>query len=66
MEIQLKDLVGVSNNSVITNKILIELNDKLSEEGKHNFLKWLGIAKERLNTAESKAVRGLSSGYGFW
>lgn len=47
MNIRLSDLVKVSNNSRLTNIVLNELNSKLDDLEKRNFLEWLKIVNEK-------------------
>lgn len=43
MEIHLRELVKVSNNSIITNNVLRILNKRLTHEERREFCDWLNI-----------------------
>lgn len=43
--IQVRELTEISNNSQLTNIVLNTLNEKLTDEEKINFRRWLNIVK---------------------
>jgi len=57
IKISLRDLAAVSNNSQVTNKVLSSLNDKLSDEERREFKKWLQIVAELNRVAVNKAKK---------
>ena len=46
MDIQLYEVCEVSNNSIVTNKVLLALNEKLTDEEKRDFRTWLSIVRQ--------------------
>jgi hypothetical protein len=57
IKLPLRVLAAVSNNSVITNKVLIALNDKLSNDEKREFKRWLQLVELAKKTAVNRAKK---------
>jgi hypothetical protein len=44
--IRINDLVHVSNNSMLTNKVFRTLDEKLNDQEKRDFFEWLKLVKQ--------------------
>lgn len=58
MQLQLRDLINVSNNSQLTNIVFNHLNNKLDDREKRDFFEWLKIvSREKENESRSSLRR---------
>jgi hypothetical protein len=63
MRIELHKMVAVSNNSPLTNQVNVMLNDKLSDEEKANFNRWMQLVINEHQLALNKSKRFFNTGY---
>ena len=52
MKLLISELVSVSNNSILTNKLLAKLNNNLDPQDLQLFRDWLRIVKQKQQTSK--------------
>lgn len=57
MTIAIRDLVPVSNNSIITGAVAAALDRQLTDKEKYDFVAWLKIVESKINTTERNSRR---------
>lgn len=57
MSLKLRDLIEVSNNSMITSSVFKSLQEKLDEKELRDFKIWLNIVKQKIEEEKNRFIR---------